>query len=72
MEIELEDEKLTKDEYLGLITLDLKLVPKFTSEEADIKDVRKFILLNLTEKKFFIFLRHFLFQNYLVRLVRQF
>ncbi|CAF1029366.1 unnamed protein product, partial [Brachionus calyciflorus] len=34
-ELELEDEKLSKSEYLGLITLDIMLVPKFVPESVN-------------------------------------
>jgi hypothetical protein len=37
MEYELEDEKLTKYEYLGLIYLDLTLMPKYKFEEKDLQ-----------------------------------
>ena len=36
-EIELEDEKLNKYEYLGLITLDLTLVPRYLKDEKDVR-----------------------------------
>ena len=33
MELKLEDEKLSKTEYLGLVTLDITLEPKYNNEE---------------------------------------
>jgi hypothetical protein len=35
IELELEDEKQTKPEYLGKIFLDLNLIPKYTINEKD-------------------------------------
>ena len=35
MEYELEDKNLTKNEYLGLIMLDLSLIPKYKSDEKE-------------------------------------
>ncbi len=35
IELELEDEKQTKPEYLGKIFLDLNLVPKYSLNEKD-------------------------------------
>lgn len=35
IEYELEDKNLTKNEYLGLILLDLSLIPKYKSDEKE-------------------------------------
>lgn len=38
-EIELEDEKLNKYEYLGLILLDITLVPRYLKDEKDVSSL---------------------------------
>lgn len=36
IQVELEDDKLAKQEYLGVIIMDLTLIPKYTLEEKDV------------------------------------
>lgn len=55
MEFELEDEKLNKYEYLGLILIDFTLVPRYINDEKDNSVVSlHFYLINIILKYLFL------------------